>query len=234
MDAAQHTNDLGMAFVSILPGSFTRGSSRQEPGHETSEAPRGEVRISRAFRIGVYQVTQEQYAAVMASNPSRFDGCRRPVERVSWHEAAEFCRRLSEREGRPYRLPSEAEWEYVCRAGSATAFCFGDEEGQVGHYAWYGGNSGESTREVGLKRPNAWGLFDVHGNVWEWCLDWYAGYEPDAADDPTGPPGGTFRVVRGGSYFDHPSPMRCASRGRSLPSVRADDHGFRVVLAQVP
>jgi formylglycine-generating enzyme required for sulfatase activity len=180
--------------------------------------------------MSIHPVTQDQYAAVMGRNPSRFGGERCPVERVSWHDAAEFCARLSEIEGRSCRLPTEAEWEYACRAGSAAAFCFGDDEGRVGDYAWHARNSGGRTHEVGLKRPNAWGLHDMHGNVWEWCHDWYGAYDPDAGQDPTGSPDGTLRVVRGGSWFDHPSPLRSASRGRNIPINRADDHGFRVVL----
>jgi formylglycine-generating enzyme required for sulfatase activity len=232
MDVAHFTNGLRMAFALIPAGAFAQGSEREELGHETSEGPIRQTRITQALHVGVHPVTQDQYAEVMGANPSRFLGARRPLDRVSWHDAVEFCVRLSEREGRTYRLPTEAEWEYACRAGSTTAFCFGDDEDLTGDYAWYGRNSGEQTQEVGTKLPNAWGLRDMHGNVWEWCADWYGPYDPEQCDDPSGPAEGALRVVRGGSYFDHPSPLRSASRGRSRPDHRPDDHGFRVVLEQ--
>ncbi|MCK4375639.1 MAG: formylglycine-generating enzyme family protein [Candidatus Brocadiae bacterium] len=234
MAITHYTNELGMAFALLPPGEFIQGSAGEELGHEASEGPQRRVRITRGFYMGVHEVTQEQYAEVMRKNPSKFRSAKNPVERVSWNDAVEFCSRLSEEEGRTYRLPTEAEWEYACRSGSTTAYCYGDDPGQLGEYAWYKGNSGEKTHEVGLKQPNAWGLYDVLGNVWEWCQDWYADYEPGLSEDPRGPVNGIFRAVRGGSWFDYPSPFRSASRGRNSPSNRADDHGFRVVCAAVP
>ncbi len=228
-----YTNELGMEFVLVQPGEFMMGSARAEAGHEVGEGPQHQVRITRGFYMGAHEVTQEQYAKVMGKNPSKFSGAENPVEQVSWHDAVEFCARLS-KEGRTYRLPTEAEWEYACRAGSTTAYCYGDDPGQLGEYAWYVVNSDEKTHEVGLKQPNAWGLHDVHGNVWEWCQDWFGDYERSPAEDPAGPTSGTYRVVRGGSWFDYPLPLRSASRGRDSPSNRPEDHGFRVVCALTP
>jgi len=232
-EVTYYTNELGMEFVLVQPGEFTMGSARGESGREAEEGPQHQVRITRASYIGAHEVTQEQYAKVMGKNPSKFPSPRNPVERVSWLDAVEFCARLSD-DDHIYRLPTEAEWEYACRAGSTTAYCYGDDAGQLGECAWYVVNSDETTHEVGLKQPNAWGLYDVHGNVWEWCQDWRGPYERGPAEDPVGPTAGTYRVVRGGSWFDYPLPLRSAARGRNSPSNRPDDHGFRVVCTPRP
>jgi formylglycine-generating enzyme required for sulfatase activity len=229
-----YTNELGMDFVLIQPGEFTMGGARGEPGREAGEGPQHPVRITQAFYMGAHEVTQQQYAEVMGKNPSRFTAPKNPVEQVSWNDAVEFCARLSKKDGRTYRLPTEAEWEYACRAGSTEAYCYGGDPGQVGDYAWDKRNSDGKTHEVGLALPNAWGLYDVHGNVWEWCQDWYGGYKPGPDEDPVGPTSGTYRIVRGGSWFDYPWPLRCASRGRNSPAIRADDQGFRVVCVPGP
>jgi len=221
-EVTYYTNEVGMEFVLMPAGELLMGSPRGEPGREANERPQHEVRITRAFCIGAHEVTQEQYAAVMGRNPSKFPGARNPVERVSWHDAVQFCARLSEKDGRTYRLPTEAEWEYACRAGSTTAYSFGSDPPGLGDHAWHSGNSGEKPHEVGLKLPNAWGLYDMHGNVWEWCQDWYEdGYRSRAAEDPTGPTSGSYRCVRGGSWFDYPTPLRSAARGRDDPSNSA-------------
>ena len=162
----------------------------------------------------MYEVTQEQYERVMGKNPSRFKGPQLPVERVSWKAAVSFCTKLSafpeeQAAGRTYRLPTEAEWEYACRAGSTTDFCFGDAEWGLDDYAWYEDNSDHRTHPVGQKRPNAWGLYDMHGNVWEWCADWHdeAYYEASPVDDPQGPATGVDRVGRGGSWSESAAVM---------------------------
>ncbi len=230
-----YKNSVGMELVLVPDGEFLMGSPRREPGRDGSERPQHEVRITKAFYIGAHEVTQEQYAAVMGKNPSKFPGARNPVERVSWHDAVEFCARLSEKDGQTYRLPTEAEWEYACRGGSTTAYSFGSAPRRLGDHAWYSRNSGEKPHEVGLKLPNAWGLYDVHGNVWEWCQDWYDDdYRSSTAEDPTGPTSGTYRCVRGGSWFDYPTPLRSAARGRDFAPNRVDDHGFRVVCVLRP
>jgi eukaryotic-like serine/threonine-protein kinase len=179
----------------------------------------------------VYEVTQGEYERVMGTNPSHFKGDPRlPVETVSWQDAMTFCERLSalpaERSaGRVYRLPTEAEWEYACRAGSTTIYSFGDSEGSLGDYAWYDSNSGSKTHPVGQKRPNAWGLYDMHGNVWEWCSDWYDGsyYASSPVDDPTGPvkaiPG--FSVAVAGSNSGRVLPVGVPRQGRARVPVPA-------------
>jgi len=163
------TNSIGMKLVEIPSGEFMMGSDDGNP----DERPIHRVVISQDFWIGIYEVTQAQYKAVMDKNPSKFQGDDLPVETVSWHDAERFCRRLSQMEGRLYRLPTEAEWEYTCRAGSTAKFCFGDDSSALGDYAWYTGNYDSQTHSVGQRLPNAFGLHDMHGNVLEWCQDRY-------------------------------------------------------------
>ena len=193
--------------------------------------PQHRVKIAKPFYLGVTEVTQEQYERVMGENPSEFkDEPQCPVERVSWEDAEKFCERLSEKEGKTYRLPTEAEWEYACRAGSTTKWCFGDSESQLGDYAWYDDNSDSTTHPVGQKKPNGWGLYDMHGNVYEWCGDWYDEYSDSPSTDPTGPSSGSFRVLRGGSWIDTAGDCRSAGRYRDSPGNGNDLLGFRVSL----
>jgi len=234
-EVAYYRHPCGMEFVAVPAGGFIMGAPRDEPGMRRSESPQHEVRITRTFLLGACEVTQEQYAAVTGQNPSRFTAPRGPVDSVSWDDAAAFCARLSEMDGATYRLPTEAEWEYACRAGSTTVYCFGDDPEPLVDYAWYSRNSGSRPHEVGSKLPNAWGLYDMHGNVWEWCQDWYVdGYRSRAPVDPTGPASSTYRAVRGGSWFDYPTPLRSAGRGKDQPFNHVDDHGFRVVCELRP
>ena len=159
--------------------------------------------ITKPFYLGKYEVTQEQWEAVMGSNPSNFKGPKNPVEQVSWDDCQEFLDKLNAKaggQGGKFVLPTEAQWEYACRAGSTGKFCFGDDEKQLGEYAWYDENSDSKTHPVGEKKPNAWGLYDMHGNVWEWCQDWYGAYGAEAVDDPSGPTTGSGRVFRGGGW----------------------------------
>ena len=185
--------------------------------------------------MGVHEVTQAQYEQVMGVNPSEYKGANNPVEMVSWEDAVEFCRRLSElpaekAAGNVYRLPTEAEWEYACRAGTTTKFSFGDDESDFGEYGWYRENSGRTTHPVGSKLPNAWGLYDMHGNVWEWCQDWYGDYPSGSVTDPSGATSSSFRVLRGGGWDYSADGCRSAFRGRDLPSCRDYGRlGFRVV-----
>jgi formylglycine-generating enzyme required for sulfatase activity len=239
-DTERITNDLGMTFVRLPADEFWMGTSDEaiealtkrypfdRKGFET-ETPRHRVTISQPFYLGIHPVTQAQWEAVMGSNSSRFEGKPdHPVEHVSWDEVQQFLRRLNERQdGNIYRLPSEAQWEHACRAGSTVAYCFGDEEGQLGEYAWYGDNSGNSTHPVGQKKPNAWGLYDMHGNVWEWVQDWYGPYTADPVTDPSGPTTGANRVIRGGSWSYPAWCARSADRGGVHPGLRGDGLGFR-------
>jgi formylglycine-generating enzyme required for sulfatase activity len=217
--------------LTLVPaGKFVMGSPDSEQGRVPNEGLQHEVTISKPFYMGVTEVTQAQYEAVMGTNPSRFKGPTNPVERVSWDDAVLFCRELSEKTRKAFRLPTEAEWEYACRAGSKTRFSFGDSD-SVFSYAWFGSNSGGKTNPVGCTKPNAWGLYDMHGNVSEWCADWYGSYSSGASTDPQGAGSGGDRVVRGGSWLDDDSVyFRCAVRYNLAPSFRSHDVGFRCAM----
>ncbi len=211
-------------FVLIEPGEFMMGSENAS----SAEKPVHLVRITRPFEMGKYEVTQAQWQAVMGSNPSHFKRCGDcPVENVSWEDAQEFIQRLNAQGSRyTYRLPTEAEWEYACRAGST-----GDYAGNLNAMAWYGENSGDKTHAVGTKRPNAWGLYDMHGNVWEWCQDWYGEnyYSQSPSVDSQGPSTGSYRVTRGGGWDNGALYCRSADRGWSAPDFRVYALGFRLV-----
>jgi formylglycine-generating enzyme required for sulfatase activity len=214
--------------LALIPaGKFLMGSPRDEKDRRDYEGPRHEVTISKPFYMGVLAVTQEQYERVMGKNPSTFKGAQNPVETLYWDDAVEFCLRLSMKTGHAVRLPTEAEWEYACRAGSKGRFSFGDDDGRLGDYAWYLRNSDLKTHPVGQKKPNDWGLYDMHGNVWQWCGDWYAGAR---ALDPKGPASGALRVLRGSGWTDPAFLCRSAFRGRASPDGRCDFVGFRVVV----
>jgi formylglycine-generating enzyme required for sulfatase activity len=206
-----------------------------------NEAGKHRVKISRAFYLGMYVVTQAEYRRVMNSNPSKHPGDMKPVDNMSWDDAVEFCRRLSEVPGeksavRHYCLPTEAQWEYACRAGSTTRFSFGDNERLLSQYGWSNDNSANQTHPVGEKRPNAWGLYDMHGNVREWCNDWFDGdyYAKSPANDPTGPTTGKYRVMRAGSYYIGARGCRAAFRMMGNPSGQGGDAGFRVAVTFGP
>ena len=246
-----------MAFVWIGPGVFQMGSPESERrwaidrcvegGSGRSdcvrwygdEGPLHEVEISRGFWLGKYEVTQGEWEAVMGDNPSRYTGdSRRPVERVSWPDVQEFIAKLNASAGSDvYRLPSEAEWEYACRAGSRTRWSFGDDEGRLGDYAWYRGNNSPSgTKAVGGKLPNDWGLHDMHGNVWEWVQDWYGEdyYKRSPRVDPQGSTSGSDRVVRGGYFGNNAQFVRSAYRGNASPGDRYHRIGVRLLRISTP
>jgi len=224
------TNSIGMKFVLIQAGEFTIGSPENEKDRQSNEGPYHKVKITKPFYMQTTEVTQAQWKAVMGNNPSYFKGDDLPVEQVSWDDAQEFIKKLSAKEGVKYHLPTEAEWEYACRAGSTTRFCFGDDESKLGEYAWYNENSDNKTRPVGQKKPNARGLYDMHGNVWEWCQDWYDEnyYKNSPAEDPQGPASGAIRVVRGGRWFGEAGDCRTAFRSWVETSFRYDNFGFRL------
>jgi formylglycine-generating enzyme required for sulfatase activity len=234
-------------WVWIAPGTFTMGSPTTEQDRYDWEGPQTMVTLTKGFYMSAHEVTQAEYLAVVGSNPSHFtDDLNRPVERVTWIEATNYCARLTQREqeagrlpaGWAYRLPTEAEWEYACRAGTTTRFSYGDDLNYalLGDYAWFSGNSGGATHPVGLKKANPWGLYDLHGNVWEWCLDWYGGTLPGGnVTDPVGPRADTTRVLRGGGWGDDGRSCRSARRSGTFPDDRVRDNrfGFRAVLAPV-
>jgi formylglycine-generating enzyme required for sulfatase activity len=244
------TNTIGMTLVRIEPGEFTMGSPDWNSDAGATEKPQHRVRISKAFYLGACAVTQGQYQAVIGHNPSLFKGLDdRPVEMVSWLEAVAFCNTLSEWEGvepyyrtegtdvtiagrNGYRLPTEAEWEYACRAGTTTLYPFGDDARALGDYAWCIANSEWKPKPVGQKRPNPWGLHDMLGNVWEWCADWYGEkyYASSSRADPPGAPQGSQRVIRGGSYGNAPDDCRPAIRRRCEPECGGSGIGFRVAV----
>lgn len=237
------TNSLGMKLVPIAKGKFQMGSGVHEVGYWFKE-PRHEVTLTRDYYLGAFEVTQAQYSKLMGNNPSHFQGdqvegvdsSNHPVDRVSWDDAVEFCRRLSEwpeekAAGRVYRLPTEAEWEYACRAGSYAPFSFGGLELADDH-GWFSSNSQGKTHPVGKKDPNAWGLYDMHGNVNEWCSDWAGDYPEGAVSDPTGPQKGDFRMFRGGNWMFAAVIFKSGGRSNGFPpDTRSDYVGFRVALS---
>ncbi|HMZ22408.1 MAG TPA: SUMF1/EgtB/PvdO family nonheme iron enzyme [Blastocatellia bacterium] len=221
------TEDLGngvkLEMIALPGGTFQMGSNEyddEKPIHPVTLPP---------FHIGKYQITQAQWKAVMRNNPSHFKGDKLPVENLSWQMATDFCRKLSKKTGKEYRLPTEAEWEYACRAGSTTRYCFGDDDAGLEKYAWYYKNSGGKTHPVGEKLPNDWGLHDMHGNVLEWCRDWYDEnyYRQSPKENPPGPSSGEYRVLRGGSW-GFINYHRSADRLRDAPGNFYHYVGFRV------
>jgi len=222
-------NSIGMEFVRIEAGTFQMGSNDSEAFDY--EKPVHTVRLMQPFYLGKHEVTQGQWQAVMGNNPSKFTGdLNRPVEMVSWDDVQEFIRRLNAREGgATYRLPTEAEWEYAARAGTTTRWSFGDDASQLGRYAWHEENAGGQTHPVGQLQPNPWGLYDMHGNVWEWVQDWYGEYASGTAVDPAGPSSGSRRVFRGGSLLNTTRLCRSANRGFGAPGNRSVNLGFRLL-----
>jgi len=242
----------GIKLKLIPTGEFLMGSPDSDKDAVFWELPQHRVLITRPFYLGVTEVTQGQYRAVTGQNPSHFKGSDDlPVEEVSWLDSINFCNALSRAEGFPpfyladgrevtvpdwkgagYRLPTEAEWEYACRAKNPARYNFGDDPAGLGEQAWLSGNSDHKTHPVGQKRPNAFGLYDMHGNVWEWCWDGYGYdgkyYAQSPVDDPSGPSGGGVRLFRGGSWRDFPKHARSAARSSWIPESRDDYQGFRV------
>ncbi len=229
------TNSIGMKLVLIHAGSFTMGSPEGEEGRTDYELQH-EVTISKSYYLGAYEVTQDQYEKVMGENPSHYNGPKNPVEKVSWEDSVSFCKKLSEMPeekaaGREYRLPTEAEWEYACRATSPTSYCYGDKADALGEYAWFKENSERRTHPVGEKKPNRRGLYDMHGNVIEWCQDLNAPNQSGAATIPQGAFQGLSRVTRGGSWYDDAVYCRSANRRANDPSSRTSNTGFRLALS---
>jgi formylglycine-generating enzyme required for sulfatase activity len=217
-----------LEMVSLPAGKFTMGSAESN-----YEKPPHQVKVN-SFAIGKYPITQAQYQAVMGTNPSRFkNNPQNPVESVGWDDAQAFCQKLSQITGKTYRLPTEAEWEYACRAGTTTRYYFGDNDNQLGDYAWGRENSNNKTHPVGQKKPNGWGLHDMSGNVWEWCEDdWHDSYA-GAPDDGTAwidndNRSQSRKCLRGGSWLINPNRCRSAIRPGLLPVDRYSSGGFRV------
>ena len=232
--------EIGIEMMWIEPGGFMMGSPLGEDGRSDGETAHL-VSLTRGFWLGKYQVTQGQWTALVDANPSSYKTCGpdAPVERVRWVEAMEFCARLTKIEkkarrlpaGYEYCLPTEAQWEYACRAGTTGPY---GGTGNLGDMGWFHDNAeGKTEMPVGKKQPSAWGLYDMHGNVCEWCADWFGPYQATAVVDPTGPEKGAARVLRGGSYCSIARYCRAAIRFSDFPSNRLDDLGFRIALRSV-
>jgi sulfatase modifying factor 1 len=226
--------DINLDMLWCKPGTFQMGSPEDEKNRKENETQH-EVTLTQGFYLGKYEVTQEQWGKVMGTTPSRLKGPSLPVESVSWNDAMKLCEKLTQMEkvagrlpeGWVYSLPTEAQWEYACRAGTTTAYFFGDS---ITPKQANNGNIGKTT-PVGTYPANAWGFHDMHGNVWEWCSDWYGDYPSGSAIDPVGPSDGSKRVSRGGSWFHNGRFMRSANRGRLTPVTRFNlDLGFRLSL----
>jgi len=234
------TNTIGMKFNEIPAGTFTMGSPEGEEGRGDDEHQH-KVTITKAFYMQTTEVTQGQWTAVMGTEPWKGksyvkEGPNYAASYVSWDDAVAYCKKLSEKEGKTYRLPTEAEWEYACRAGTKTAWSFGDDEKVLGDYVWYKENAADIVSEqyahqVGLKKPNAFGLYDMHGNVFEWCHDYYGEdyYQQSPTNDPRGPASGASRVLRGGSWFNSSRFTRSANRNWLGADNRYYLFGFRLV-----
>jgi len=224
------TMDIGggvtLEFVLIRPGSLMMGM----PNGNSNERPVHEVKLTQPFYLGKYEVTQSQWLAVMPANPSNFEGPKLPVEQVSWEQCQTFLAKLGERQSRwKFSLPTEAQWEYACRAGNRGTHIFGESDEQLWPHAWHQQNSRETTHPVGSKKPNAWGLYDMHGNVKEWCLDGYAEYSEGAVKDPQGPTSSPYRIFRGGGWNDYSANCRATIRDFLYPVGYDDDLGLRVL-----
>jgi len=241
-------------FVRIQGGTFTMGSPANEPRRFDYEGPQHQVTVN-SFYMGKYEVTQKEYQEVMGTNPSDFKGDKLPVENVSWYDAIEYCNKRSQKEGltpaytingdnvtwnrnaNGYRLPTEAEWEYACRAGTTTPFSTGNnittsQANYDGDYPYNNNAKGtyrEKTTPVGSFASNAWGLYDMHGNVWEWCWDWFGSYSSGTQTDPQGASSGADRVMRGGGWYNDSQYVRSAYRSYDSPSLRDSALGFRLV-----
>ena len=225
--------------VWVAPGEFNMGSNEGA----ADEKPVHRVQITKGFWMGKFEVTQEQFEALMGKQPSGYKGARNPVENVAWSDADEFCKKLNASGALPAgvscRLPTEAEWEYACRAGTSTRYYTGESEADLARAAWYGpsrvllhgGNAGNRPHPVGEREPNKFGLYDMLGNVWEWCADWYGPYSGGGAIDPTGPADGKNRVRRGGAFPNPHQFISCAARGTGSPKSATSGTGFRVVCS---
>lgn len=232
-EALESKTFLGIKFILIEPGCFQMGNDKTPTDNTVGETPSHRVCIEKPFYLGETEVTQKQWENVMGSNPSKVKAEDRPIDRVSWNDAQDFIQSLNAKDGgKLFRLPTEAEWEYAARAGSDSDYSYGNDSKSLAQYAWFGnlGYKGAS-HEVAQKQPNDWGLYDMHGNVWEWVQDWYGPsyYSNSPANNPLGPESGKYRVYRGGSWVGKATNLRSAVRFSALPVTRTHDLGFRLV-----
>ena len=220
---------ISMDMVFIRAGSFMMGSDNGEENEKSVH----KVTLTKPFYMGKFPVTQEQWQVVMGENPAEFKGPKNPVELISWEDCQLFLQALAKKiPSREFSLPTEAQWEYACRAGTRSEYYFGNDASKLGDYAWYLGNAGERSHPVGQKKPNAWGLYDMHGNVCEWCADWYSdSYSPEDAIDPKGPSNGEAVVLRGESWVGLPHELRSADRVGTPIYYRNSHVGLRLVCS---
>ena len=232
----QLSDNVMLEMIYIPPGDFLMGSPDDEYMRQPDEGPVTKVTISKGFYMGKYVVTQQQWEALMEYNPSTFhrfeDSPQRPVDRVSWEDTQMFLERINELGIGNFRLPTEAEWEYACRAGSTDRFPWGVDSNyrELFNHAWFFSRSIGQSRPVGQKKPNEWGLYDMFGNVWEWCSDWMGPFSGNHEVDPVGPEHGERKIIRGGSWFNEPEALRSANRNAHIPQSRQTNNGFRLVL----
>jgi formylglycine-generating enzyme required for sulfatase activity len=217
--------------VFVEGGTFTMGcTSEQESDCDSDEKPAHSVTVS-SFSIGKCEITLAQWKTIMGNNPSKFQGDDLPVERVSWEEAQEFISRLNKATGKKYRLPTEAEWEYAARGGTKNRNYKYSGSNSIDEVAWYEDNSGDKTHPVGTKKANELGIYDMNGNIWEWCNDWYGNYDSSAQTNPVGALSGSYRVIRGGSWNYYAYGCRVANRLRYSPGFRNTRIGFRIACS---
>jgi len=224
-------NDIDFEMVFVEGGTFTMGCTPEQSKCNKDEKPAHFVILSNYY-IGKYEVTQAQWRAVMGNNPSYFNGDNLPVENVSWNDAQEFVHKLNNQTGKNYRLPTEAEWEYACRGGKFSASYKYSGSNTISDVAWYYENSDRKTHPVGYKQANELGIYDMSGNVWEWCSDWYGSYNSNLQTNPQGASTGSQRVLRGGSWNNHAQNCRVSYRHYSSPDSRGSGSGFRLTIAQ--
>jgi formylglycine-generating enzyme required for sulfatase activity len=229
-----------MEFVYIPAGTFFMGSPEQEHGRQNDESPRREISITKGFYMGKFEVTQEQWLIVMKRNPSVFSDKNsfksHPVDWVSWNDCNEFIQHLNGMGLGTFRMPTEAEWEYACRAGTKTRYYWGNDPNneKVYQFCWAFSRAEGRSHPVGLKKPNPWGLYDMSGNVWEWCSDWRGPYNPSNTTNPKGAETGTKKIYRGGSWFNKPATLRSANRNGHEPDIPFTNAGLRIVLEVKP
>jgi formylglycine-generating enzyme required for sulfatase activity len=219
----------GFEMVFVQGGTFTMGCTSEQSDCYDWEKPAHKVTVS-SFNIGKYEVTQAQWVAIMGNNPSAFKGDNLPVETVSWNDVQEFIRRLNTKTGKQYRLPTEAEWEYAAHGGNKSSGYKYSGGNNIGNVAWYGDNSGSTTHAVGTKQANELGIYDMSGNVWEWCSDWYDAYSSASQTNPTGTSSGSARVNRGGGWYNRASGCRVSARSSNSPGSSYIGLGFRLVV----
>ena len=222
-------NGIKYNMVWVEGGTFRMGATSEQGSEISDEKPVHSVTLS-GYYIGKTEVTQALWQAVMGSNPSYFEGDDLPVEQVSWDDCQEFIRKLNSLTGQNFRLPTEAEWEFACRGGNNSRGYKYSGSNYIDNVAWYDGNSGDKTHPVATKSPNELGIYDMSGNVWEWCADWYGDYSSGRQTNPKGPYGGSDRVRRGGSWYDFVRGCRSSDRGISYPTGRYNDLGLRLAL----